>query len=55
MKQRLIDTENKLLNTRERRGWGTGEIDEGYSKVQTSGYKMSKSWECNVKHKEYSQ
>ena len=27
---------------------GEGELDEGSQKVQTSGYKINKSWGCNV-------
>ena len=30
-------------------------MDEGVGKVQTSSYKMSKLWESNVKHGDYSQ
>ena len=28
---------------------------EGGQKVQTSNYKISKSWDCNVEHGDYSQ
>ena len=39
------------------RGWGVGKVGEGSQKVQTSSYKIAKSWEsreCNVPHGDYS-
>ena len=30
--------------------WGVAEMGEGSQKVQTSSYKINKSWECNVQH-----
>ena len=32
-----------------------GEIGEGGQKIQTSSYKINKSWACNVQHDDYSQ
>ena len=32
------------------RGWGVGEGDQ---KVQTSSYKINKSWGCNVQYGDY--
>ena len=32
------------------RGWGVGEMGEGGQKVQTSSYKINKSWGYNVQH-----
>ena len=29
--------------------------DEGGQKLQTSSYKINKSWRCNVQHGDYSQ
>ena len=34
--------------------WGMGEMDEGDQKIQTSIYKVNKSWACNVSHGDYS-
>ena len=31
-----------------------GKIGEGGQKVLTSGYKMSKSWKCNIQPGDYS-
>ena len=36
------------------KGWGVGEMGEGGQKVQTSSYKINKSWGCNVQHVDYS-
>ena len=35
------------------RGRVGGEMGEGGQKVQTSSYKINKSWECNVQHGDY--
>ena len=47
---KLINTENGL---RAARG-GMGTTGEGNQKVQTSSYKISKSWKRNVQHHDYS-
>ena len=43
----LIDTENKFAVARDR-GCRVGEISERDQKIQTSGYKITKSWGCNL-------
>ena len=42
-KTKLISTQNKLVVARGR-GWSVDDMGEGGQKVQTSGYKISKSW-----------
>ena len=42
-------TENRLAVARGR-GWDVCEVGEQGQKVQTSGYKISKSWGSNVQH-----
>ena len=49
---KLTDTENRLVVARVAGAWG--EMGEGSQKVQTSGYKLNKSWGCNVQHGNYS-
>ena len=44
---------NRLVVARGK-GWGVGEMGEGGQKVQTSSYKINKSWGCNVQHVDYS-
>ena len=51
-KNRLIDTENKLVVARVEGGWGRSEMGEGDQEIQTSRYKINKSWGCNVQHEE---
>ena len=45
-------TKNKLTDTEAARGrgWEIGEISEVGQKVQTSSYKINKSWGSNVQH-----
>ena len=51
---------NQALGYREqtggcdRQGWRVGEMGKGGQKVQTSSYKISKSWGCDVQHDDYS-
>ena len=47
----LIDTENRLVVARCVCG---GEMGEGGQMVQTSSYKINKSWGCNVQRDDYS-
>ena len=35
--------------------WMVSEMAEGYQKVQSSSYKINKSWGCNEEHGDYSQ
>ena len=49
----LINTENGLLVARGG-DWGWTKMSEGGRKVQTSGYKMNKSWGCNLQLGVYS-
>lgn len=35
--------------------WGPAKRGKGGLQIQTSSYKVKKSWECNVKHREHSQ
>jgi len=51
MKINFIDTENILVVARGER-WGTGEMCEGGENVQTSRYKVTKFWGCNIQHGE---
>ena len=52
---KLIKTDKRLVIARGG-GWrlGVREVSEGGQKVQTSSYKIIKSWGCNVKHGDYS-
>ena len=52
----IIDSYRQETNLiiRVRRGCGMDKIGEGDKEVQTT-YKISKSWGCNVQHREYSQ
>ena len=34
-------------------GGGVWEVGEGCQKVQTSSYKINKSWKCNLQHGDY--
>ena len=52
-KIKLIDTENRLLVARGGESV-VGEMDEKSQKVQSSSYKINKSWGCNVQHADYS-
>lgn len=36
------------------RCWGERKIDKGGQEIQTSIYKVNKSWECNVQCGDYS-
>lgn len=36
------------------RSWGVGEMGKSGQKVQTSSYKINKSWECSVQCGDYS-
>lgn len=54
-KREHFHRERKLLVTRERRGWWAGKICEGGREVETSHYKINKSWGCDGHHGEYSQ
>ena len=49
----LINTENGLLVARGG-DWGWTKMSEGGRKVQTSGYKMNKSWGRNLQLGVYS-
>ena len=51
-------TKNQAHKYREQiGGWGgvavVGKMGEGGQKVQTSSYKINKSWGCNVQHGDY--
>ena len=48
-KHKLIDTENKLVVARSG-GWELGKMGEVGQKIQTSSYKINKSWGGNVQH-----
>ena len=37
-----------------KQGMGGGQMGEGTQKIQTSSYKINKSWGCNVEHGDYS-
>ena len=52
-KSKLIDTENKSVVAR---GGDSdmGKMGKGSQKVQTSSYKINKSWGCNVQCGDYS-
>ena len=39
-----------VTRNRESGGWGKGLFDEGGQKIQSSSYKISKSWGCNIEH-----
>ena len=54
-KIRLIDTEDKLVVAREEGSWVVGKMGEGDQEVQSSSYKIHKSWGSNVQHMRYSQ
>ena len=45
----LIDTETELVVAKVR-WWGVGKIDKGCQKLQTSSYKINKSWGDSVQH-----
>ena len=45
-KKKLIDREQVCSCQR----WGGGQMREGGQKVQSSNYKINKSWKCNVQH-----
>ena len=53
-------TKNQACRYREqiggchRQGMGVSEMVEGSQKIQTSSYKISKSWGCNTQHCDYS-
>ena len=47
----ILDIENKLVVAR---GQVVGKMGEGGQKVQTSSYKINKSWGCDVQHGDYS-
>lgn len=51
-KTKLIGTENKLVVARSVGTWA--ETSEVGQKVQTSSYKIIKSWACNVQQGDYS-
>lgn len=55
-KTKLIDTNNKLVDTKRGQEGGRGHWWNGLSgqKIQSSGYKINKSWGCNVQHGNYS-
>ena len=58
-KTMLIDTGTDwwLPEMAEAGGWWLvvgGQMSEGHQKVQTSNYKISKSWGCNIQHGDYS-
>ena len=46
-KSKLMDTEKRLVVHRGS-GWGVSEMGEGSQKVQTSSYKINKSWRRNI-------
>ena len=46
---KLMETESRLVVAE-----GRGETGEGGRMVQTSSYKMSKFWGCNVRQSDYS-
>ena len=58
-KTELIESENRLIVPRGR-NWGSGsrggvgEIGEESQKLQTSSYKINKSWGYNIQHSDYS-
>ena len=52
---KLIDADHRLVVAREKSGVEMSEMDEGGQNVQTSSYKISKLWGCNVQHGDYSQ
>ena len=41
--------------SRGEKGHGVGKMGEGGQEVQTSSYKINKSWGCNVQYNDYSQ
>ena len=43
-----MDTENKPVVIRREKSGG----NEGDEEVQTSSYKINKSWGCNIQHRE---
>ena len=45
----LIYTESRSMVARGR-GWRVGEMGGGSQKVEISGYKIKKSWRCNVQY-----
>lgn len=49
-----LKRKNKLIENRwvvdRGGGWRLGKMTEGGQKVQTSHYKLTKSWACNVSH-----
>ena len=49
---KLIDTENRLVVARGGCG-GWAKMDEVHQKMQTSSYKVNKSWGYNVQHGDY--
>ena len=51
-KNKLIDAENRFVVARGG-GGQVGKMGEGSQKVQTSSYKISKSWGYNVQHGDY--
>ena len=48
-KNELIDADNRLMIAGGR-GWKVSETGEGGQNVQTSSYKIDKSWGCNIQH-----
>ena len=48
-----MDMENRLVVARGR-GWRVGKMGEGGQHVQTSIYKINKSWGCNVQRGDHS-
>ena len=47
MTNKLIHTENRLVAAEEG-GMGIGKMREGRQKIQTSSYKIKKSWGYNI-------
>ena len=52
-KKKKTQTENRLV-VAIKMGWGVGKMGEEGQKVQTSSYKINKSWGYNVQHGDYS-
>ena len=52
---KIIGTENRMVVARGEGCLGVGKTGEGGQVVQTSSYKINKSWGCNVQHGDYSQ
>lgn len=50
-----LDTKNRMVVARGDEGWGMGKMSERGPEVQTSSYRINKSWGCNVQHGDCSQ